>query len=218
MKKQSFAMQPNRLRRLLSLAVVASSLLVACSSASKQPSKDVSVSTGQVQQNFATATDGARIEYFTHGTPSAQTVVISPAFTGSAQLYAEKFGKALPDNFVVAVQLRGHGQGGGCTYRMISICTQEQAPDKGTYSGFRISRLAEDLPTIVNANVAYQNAKKNSDKQNARVEHDKALNDAIVSIMNDDTELFKQFMDNDSFKSWLTNQIFEQTYSEEDAA
>ncbi len=148
MKKQSFAMQPNRLRRLLSLAVVASSLLVACSSASKQPSKDVSVSTGQVQQNFATATDGARIEYFTHGTPSAQTVVISPAFTGSAQLYAEKFGKALPDNFVVAVQLRGHGQGGGCTYRMISICTQEQAPDKGTYSGFRISRLAEDIRDV----------------------------------------------------------------------
>jgi type I restriction enzyme R subunit len=78
--------------------------------------------------------------------------------------------------------------------------------------------ITEDLPTIVNANVAYQNAKKNSDKQNARVEHDKALNNAIVSIMNDDTELFKQFMDNDSFKSWLTNQIFEQTYSEEDAA
>jgi type I restriction enzyme R subunit len=78
--------------------------------------------------------------------------------------------------------------------------------------------ITEDLPAIVNANVAYQNAKKNSDKQNARVEHDKALNDAIVSIMNDDTELFKQFMDNDSFKSWLTNRIFEQTYSEEDAA
>ena len=138
-------MRPNRLCKLLSLVVVASSVLVACSSTSKQPSKDASVSTDQVQQHFATATDGAPIEYFTHGTPSAQTVIVSPAFTGSAQMYAEKFGKALPDNFVVAIQLRGHGQGGGCTYLKVPICTQEQAPDKGTYSGFRISRLAEDI-------------------------------------------------------------------------
>jgi type I restriction enzyme R subunit len=64
----------------------------------------------------------------------------------------------------------------------------------------------------VNANEAYQNAKKNSDKQNARVEHDKALVKAIVSIVNDDGELFKQYQDNESFKTWLTNRIFEQTY------
>jgi len=77
----------------------------------------------------------------------------------------------------------------------------------------RIGRIITDnLPKIVNANEAYQNAKKNSDKQNARVEHDKALMQAIVSIMNDDGELFKQFMDNDSFKAWLTHRIFEQTY------
>jgi hypothetical protein len=28
----------------------------------------------------------------------------------------------------------------------------------------------------------------------------------------DDGELFKQFQDNESFKTWLTNRIFEQTY------
>jgi type I restriction enzyme R subunit len=72
--------------------------------------------------------------------------------------------------------------------------------------------ITEELPALVNANEAYQNAKKNSDKQNARVEHDKALVKAIVSIMNDDGELFKQFQDNESFKTWLTNRIFEQTY------
>jgi type I restriction enzyme R subunit len=69
-----------------------------------------------------------------------------------------------------------------------------------------------DLPALVNANQAYQNAKKNSDKQNARVEHDKALVKAIISMMNDDGELFKQYQDNESFKTWLTNRIFEQTY------
>jgi type I restriction enzyme R subunit len=72
--------------------------------------------------------------------------------------------------------------------------------------------ITVDLPALVNANEAYQNAKKNSDKQNAKVEHDKALVKAIVSIMNDDGELFKQFQDNESFKTWLTNRIFEQTY------
>ena len=77
----------------------------------------------------------------------------------------------------------------------------------------RIGRIITDeLPAMVNANEAYQNAKKNSDKQNARVEHDKALMGAIVSIMNDNGELFKQFMDNESFKAWLTHRIFEQTY------
>jgi type I restriction enzyme R subunit len=82
----------------------------------------------------------------------------------------------------------------------------------------RISKMiTEQLPALVNANKAYQNAKKNSDKQNARVEHDKALVQAIVSIMNDDGELFKQFQDNESFKAWLTDRIFEQTY-DSDAA
>ena len=74
--------------------------------------------------------------------------------------------------------------------------------------------IAEELPALVNANEAYQNAKKNSDKQNARVEHDRALSEAIVSIMNDNGELFKQFMDNQSFKSWLSEKIFEQTYEQ----
>ena len=72
--------------------------------------------------------------------------------------------------------------------------------------------IAEELPALVNANEAYQNAKKNSDKQNARVEHDRALSEAIVSIMNDNGELFKQFMDNQSFKSWLSEKIFDLTY------
>src|SRR5262249_52697323 len=40
----------------------------------------------------------------------------------------------------------------------------------------RIRRLVtEEIPTKVMADKAYQNAKKNSDKENARVEHDKAL-------------------------------------------
>jgi type I site-specific restriction-modification system R (restriction) subunit len=59
---------------------------------------------------------------------------------------------------------------------------------------------------------AFQNAKKNSDKQNARIEHDKALARVMTAVLKDDTELFKQFMDNESFKRWLTDTVFGLTY------
>lgn len=73
--------------------------------------------------------------------------------------------------------------------------------------------ITEDIPSRVAADTAYQNAKKNSDKQNARIEHDKALLRVIVSLMKDDTELFKQFQDNDSFRRWMTDTVFDLTYS-----
>ena len=77
----------------------------------------------------------------------------------------------------------------------------------------RVRRLiTEEIPARVSADTAYQNAKKNSDRQNARIEHDKALARVIVGLMKDDTELFKQFSDNESFKKWLTDTIFTATY------
>ena len=33
-----------------------------------------------------------------------------------------------------------------------------------------------------------------------------------MSIMKDDTELFKQFMDNQDFKRWLGDRVFELAY------
>ncbi len=77
--------------------------------------------------------------------------------------------------------------------------------------------ITEEIPARVSADPAYQNAKKQGDKQNARVEHDEALKRVIVSLMKDDTELFKQFSDNESFRRWLTDTIFGLTY-EGDAA
>ena len=34
----------------------------------------------------------------------------------------------------------------------------------------------------------------------------------MTSVMRDDTELFKQFMDNASFKRWLTDTMFSLAY------
>jgi type I restriction enzyme R subunit len=78
----------------------------------------------------------------------------------------------------------------------------------------RIRRLiATEIPDKVAANPAYQNAQQNSDKQNARIEHDKALKNVIFGLMKDDTELFKQFSDNPEFKRWLTDTVFAATYN-----
>jgi len=79
----------------------------------------------------------------------------------------------------------------------------------------RVRRLiTEDIPARMAADTPYQNARKNSDRQNARIEHDNALARVIVGLMKDDTELFKQFSDNLSFIRWLTDTMFDLTYSE----
>ncbi|HQU17416.1 MAG TPA: hypothetical protein PLO69_15230, partial [Gammaproteobacteria bacterium] len=56
------------------------------------------------------------------------------------------------------------------------------------------------------------------DKQNARIEHDKALARVMAAVLKDDTELFKQFMDNESFRRWMTDTVFGLTYTQGNAA
>jgi type I restriction enzyme R subunit len=34
----------------------------------------------------------------------------------------------------------------------------------------------------------------------------------MTAVLQDDTELFKQFSDNDSFRRWLTDTVFAQPY------
>lgn len=72
--------------------------------------------------------------------------------------------------------------------------------------------ITKDIPRRVDADVAYQNAKRNSDRQNARIEHDKALMRVMVGVLKDDTDLFKMFMDNESFQRWFADRVFRLTY------
>lgn len=74
--------------------------------------------------------------------------------------------------------------------------------------------IAEEIPAKVAADKAYQNAQKHSDKQNARIEHDKALQRVVTDLLVDHTELFKQFSDNPSFRKWLGDTIFGATYGQ----
>lgn len=79
----------------------------------------------------------------------------------------------------------------------------------------RVHRLiTEEIPARVAADTAYQNARQNSDKQNARIEHDKALLRVMTAVLQDDTELFKQFSDNPGFKKWLSDMVFGLTYEQ----
>ena len=79
----------------------------------------------------------------------------------------------------------------------------------------RVRKLVtEEIPAKVAADKAYQNAKKNSDMQNARIEHDKALKRVMTAVLKDDAELYKQFSDNPDFRRWLTDMVFTKTYDE----
>ena len=71
-------------------------------------------------------------------------------------------------------------------------------------------RIKDDIAPKVAADQGYQNAKKNT-PQTARIEHDKVLERVIVSLLKDDTELFKQFFQNESFRRFVTDVVFNLT-------
>lgn len=77
-----------------------------------------------------------------------------------------------------------------------------------------VRRQILEIPAMVSKDTKYQNAMKNSDRQSARMESERALQQVIFSIMADNMELFKQFQDNPSFKKWLSDLVFNLTYNE----
>ena len=81
-----------------------------------------------------------------------------------------------------------------------------------------IRRQLLEIPGMVSRDEKYQNDMRNSDKQEARTESDRALQEVIFSIMADNMELFKQFTDNRDFKKWLSDLVFNVTYNKEGKA
>lgn len=77
----------------------------------------------------------------------------------------------------------------------------------------RVERfITEEIPRLVSEDEAYQNAQANDDPVNARVESDRALSQVMLRLIADDTQLFKEFQDNNSFKRWLAETVFNRTY------
>ena len=61
---------------------------------------------------------------------------------------------------------------------------------------------------------AFRNARENSDKENARIEHERVLMRVMAAVMKDDTELFRQFADNEGFKRWMSDTVFGLAYEQ----
>lgn len=78
-----------------------------------------------------------------------------------------------------------------------------------------VLRQIREMPGMVSKDERYQNAIRNSSRDNARLESDRALMETILAIMNDNMELFKQFQGNPSFKQWLSDFVFNATYKPE---
>ena len=80
--------------------------------------------------------------------------------------------------------------------------------------GDRVIRtVTVDIPTAVAKDAKFENARENSDRENARVESDKATERAVLGMVQDNTQLFKLFADNPDFRRWLTDTAFRQAYA-----
>jgi type I restriction enzyme R subunit len=71
-------------------------------------------------------------------------------------------------------------------------------------------RIRDDIAPQVAADPAYLNAKKNTPAA-ARIEHDKALAKVMLTLLKDDTEVYKQFVENEAFRRQVTDMVFTMT-------
>ena len=73
-----------------------------------------------------------------------------------------------------------------------------------------IRRIREDIAPKVAANQAYQNAKTNT-PGTARMEHDQALEKVMITLLQEDTEVYKQFAQNQTFKRAVSDMVYNLT-------
>jgi type I restriction enzyme R subunit len=57
------------------------------------------------------------------------------------------------------------------------------------------------------ADVAYRNAKENT-HHTARMAHDQALSRVMQHLLKDDTQVYKQFVENESFRREVSDLVF----------
>jgi len=68
-------------------------------------------------------------------------------------------------------------------------------------------RIRDDIAPKVAADVAYQNAKENT-PHTARIVHDQALGKVMQHLLKDDTQVYKQFVENESFKRFVGDMVY----------
>jgi type I restriction enzyme R subunit len=68
-------------------------------------------------------------------------------------------------------------------------------------------RIRDDIAPKVAADTAYQNAKENT-PHTARMAHDQALGKVMQLLLRDDTQVYKQFVENESFKRFVGDMVY----------
>lgn len=68
-------------------------------------------------------------------------------------------------------------------------------------------RIKDDIVPQVAADQSYRNARQNT-PNSARIEHDKALGKVMLTLLKDDTQVYKQFVENESFRRFVTDMVF----------
>ena len=76
----------------------------------------------------------------------------------------------------------------------------------------KVRTILKELPVQVAKSETYQNAMRNSDSETARIESDAVLAKVMLDYMKSNMELYKTFQDNPSFKKFVQEYVFEQTY------
>ncbi len=71
-------------------------------------------------------------------------------------------------------------------------------------------RIREDIAPKVAADAAYQNAKENT-PHTARLAHDEALGKVMQHLLTDDTQVYKQFVQNESFRRFVGDMVYQMT-------
>ncbi len=74
-------------------------------------------------------------------------------------------------------------------------------------------RIRDDIAPKVAADEAYQNAKENT-PHTARMAHDQALGKVMHLLLKDDTQVYKQFVENESFKRFVGDMVYALTSHE----
>jgi type I restriction enzyme R subunit len=68
-------------------------------------------------------------------------------------------------------------------------------------------RIRDDIAPKVAADADYQNAKENT-PHTARMAHDQALGKVMQHLLKDDTQVYKQFVENDSFRHFVGDMVY----------
>ena len=72
------------------------------------------------------------------------------------------------------------------------------------------TRIKDEIAPLVAADQAFRNARENTPGA-ARIEHDKALAKVMLTLLKDDTQVYKQFVENEAFRRAVSDFVYSLT-------